>query len=76
MPDHDAREAVQKVGGRLDTHETLCTERWNQQRLALAGVQKALEDINRSTLGRLPASIIAVLTGLVGWLSARAFPMH
>lgn len=76
MPDHDARELARKAMARVDTHETLCTERWNQQRLAMSMLQRSLDQITRNTLGRVPAGIIACLTGLVGWLAARAFPIH
>jgi len=74
--DQDARDLAQKALSRIDSHEVLCTERWNQQRVALALVQATLDVMNKSTLGRIPAGIIATLTAIVGWLAARAFPLH
>ncbi len=76
MPDHEAREGVAKALARMDTHETLCTERWNQQRLAVGAVQTTLDAMEKNMLGRFPAAAIACLTGLVGFLGARAFPIH
>lgn len=74
--DQDARDLAHKALSRINTHETLCTERWNQQRVALAMVQKTLDVMSRTALGRIPAGIIATLTAIVGWLAARAFPLH
>lgn len=74
--DQDARDLAHKAMGKIETHETLCTERWNQSRVALGVLQSTLDTMARNTLGRVPASIIAALTGLVGWLAARAFPIH
>jgi len=74
--DQDARDLAQKAFSRIDTHEVLCTERWNQLRVAMGMVQKSVDTMSRNTLGRIPAGIIAGLTGLVGWLAARAFPLH
>lgn len=74
--DQDARDLAQKAIGRIDTHEVLCTERWIQQRAAVITVQNTLDAMTKNMLGRVPAGIIACLTGLVGWLAARAFPIH
>ena len=76
MLDQDARDLAQKAMGKIETHETLCTERWNQSRIALGVLQSTLDTMARNTLGRIPAGIIAALMGAVGWLSARAFPLH
>jgi hypothetical protein len=74
--DQEARDIGHKAIGRIDTHEVLCTERWNQQRIAVAVMQKTLDTMAKNTLGRVPAGLIAGLTGMVGWLAARAFPIH
>ena len=74
--DQDARDLAGKAMSKIETHEVLCTERWNQQRIALGMMQKTLDVMSRNTLGRMPAGIIAALTGIVGWLAARAFPIH
>ena len=76
MPDQEARDLAHKALGRMDSHEAVCTERWNQQRLALGILQKSFDAMAKNTLGRVPAGLIACLTGLVGWLAARAFPIH
>jgi len=76
MPDQDARDLAHKALGRMDAHDVLCTERWNQQRKAMEMLQRSLDQMSRNMLGRIPAGIIAVLSGLVGWLSQRAFPIH
>ena len=74
--DQTARDLAQRAFSRIDTHEVLCTERWNQSRIAIATLQASLDSMSKNMLGRIPAGIIACLTGLVGWLAARAFPLH
>lgn len=77
--DQDARDLARDATARIKSHEELCTERWNQSResgarveIALAVLQKAMDE----KIGKMPATLIAGLTGLVGWLAARAFPFH
>ena len=77
--DQDARDMAHDAVARIKSHEELCTERWNQARaatgrveVALAVLQKAMDD----RIGKMPAALIAGLTGMVGWLAARAFPLH
>ncbi len=72
--DQDARDLGHKAVARIDAHEILCTERWLQQRVAVAALQGSFDIMSSNMLGRIPAGIIAILTGLVGWLAARAFP--
>ena len=77
--DQEARDAAAKVGAHLDAHEVLCTERWYQQRMAVAEVKSSVDAITKkldNSMGRVPVGLIAGLTGLVGWLAARAFPLH
>jgi hypothetical protein len=77
--DQEARDMAKDAISHGESHERLCTERWDQQKLSMALVQKTLGEIKDSmnaTIGRFPASIIAGLAGLVGWLAARAFPLH
>ena len=79
MLDQDARDAAAKVGAHLDSHETLCTERWLQQRAAVLELKACVDAITKkldNSMGRVPVGVIAGLTGLVGWLAARAFPVH
>jgi hypothetical protein len=74
--DQEARDSAHRALGKLDTHETLCTERWNQQRVSIVEMQKSLDAMNKRMVGNIPASIIAILMGAVGFLAARAFPLH
>lgn len=77
--DQMARDAANEAIGRIDSHEKLCTERWTSQREAMARVEKAMAEIKicvDDKIGKLPAGIIAALSGLCGYLAARAFPIH
>jgi hypothetical protein len=70
--DQEARDAVLKVGARMDSHEVLCTERWGQLRAAVAEVKAKVD----KSIGYIPAALIAALTGICGFLADRAFPLH
>lgn len=75
--DQIARDLAQAAKTKAETHEVLCTERWEQQRTAMVLVQHTIDSIKKSldtSIGKLPAGIIGVLMGLVGWFAARAFP--
>lgn len=81
--DQDARDAARDALGKISSHETLCTERWAQQRAALETLgesvrhlQKSLDKIANLYIPPLPGALIAGLMGLSGWLAARAFPLH
>jgi len=77
--DQDARDCARDALAKISSHEALCTERWNQKRLALESLQAAVDDLSKSMdthIQRVPAGVIATLTGLCGWLAARAFPIH
>jgi hypothetical protein len=77
--DQDARDTARDALSKISSHETLCTERWLQSRAALDNVSHEVRNLKKSLdrhIAPLPASIIAVLMGLCGWLSARAFPLH
>jgi hypothetical protein len=63
----------------MDSHEVLCTERWNQLRNTLTDLQKSVDGTKKkmdNSLGRLPVGVIATLSGVCGWLADRAFPFH
>lgn len=76
--DQVARDDANHANGRIDSHETLCTERWTQQRQAMVLVQTTVDEIKKrmdKTIGHVPASIIAVMASIIGYLAARAFPI-
>lgn len=77
--DQEARDLGNSAIARVESHEELCTERWSQARaasvrveLALSTMQKAMED----RIGKIPATIIASMAAVIGYLAARAFPIH
>lgn len=77
--DQEARDIAHAAAAKIESHEELCTERWGQARaasvrveVALAAMQKAMED----RIGKAPATIIAAMAGVIGYLAARAFPIH
>lgn len=77
--DQEARDLANAADGKISAHERLCTERWTQSKessvrleLAMAELKKAVED----RIGKVPATIIAVMSAVIGFLAARAFPMH
>lgn len=77
--DQEARDIAHAAAAKVESHEELCTERWGQARaasmrveVALASLQKNMED----RVGKGPATIIAAMAGIIGWLAARAFPLH
>lgn len=77
--DQTARDDANEALGRIDSHEKLCTERWQSQREAMVRVEKTMGEIKTCVddkIGKLPAGIIAALTGVCGYLAARAFPIH
>lgn len=79
MIDQDARDAAADAKAIMTSHERLCTERWDQQRQTSARIETALSEIRGSVnkrVGQLPASIISILMGLIGFLAAKAWPTH
>lgn len=77
--DEGARDVAYDAKFKIESHERVCTERWEQARLAGNRVEAAmgkLQDAMDERIGKVPAGIIAGLTGLVGFLAARAFPLH
>lgn len=77
--DQDARDMAVRAANMAENHERLCTERWDQQRLAMERVELALRGIQAavsSRIGMVPAGAIAGLMALCGFLGARAFPLH
>lgn len=60
-------------------HEEVCTERWRSQGEAMIRIEHTMEAVNAAIsdkIGKLPSGIIAALSGLCGYLAARAFPIH
>lgn len=77
--DQDARDLANKALAKIEAHEGVNEQRYNQTKDSLARVEVLIESMKRTfdnMVGRVPAGIIAGLTGLVGWLAARAFPLH
>ena len=77
--DQEARDLANDAIARSEAHENLCTERWEHQKEAMARVETALGQVKacvEDKIGRLPAGLIAGLTGICGYLAARAFPLH
>lgn len=77
--DQEARDIAHAAAARVESHEELCTERWGQARAASGRVEVALEGLKKNMedrIGKVPATIIAALTGIIGFLAARAFPIH
>lgn len=76
--DQEARDCARDALSKISAHETLCTERWTQQRAALVVLGHSIEGLQKSLdryIAPLPAGAIAVLMGICGWLTARAFPL-
>lgn len=77
--DQDARDAAFDAIAKAKAHEELCEERWKNQAAALARVEGMVTLINAAMadkIGKLPAGIIAALTGTVGFLAHMAFSTH
>ena len=77
--DQEARDRADHALAVASSHEILCNERWQQQALAMQRVEDAVKAVTAALndkIGQLPAGIIATLSGLVGYLGARAFPFH
>lgn len=56
---------AQHVAGRIDGHERLCTERWEQSRQGLARVERGVAGLYKRWWG-LATGIIIMLFGLIG----------
>lgn len=79
VPDQLARDEAAKNEARQDKHEAVCTERWQQSKEGLARVELVLGTVQKAMndrIGKIPASIIAAMTGIIGFLAARAWPIH
>lgn len=77
--DQEARDIAHAAAAAVKSHEELCTERWGQARAASVRVEVALEGLKKNMedrVGKGPATIIASLTAIIGFLAARAFPVH
>lgn len=77
--DQKARDIGTGAQDDIVRHETLCEERWKNQLLSMGRMETSMAAIQvamNDRIGRTPAVIIATLTGLVGFLAARAFPLH
>jgi hypothetical protein len=77
--DQDARDTANDALAASKAHELICDLRWKTHAEAMIRVEAALVEVNKAIhdkIGRMPAGVIAALTGLVGFLAARAFPVH
>jgi len=77
--DQDARDDAAAAMRKITSHEEVCEMVRNQNtamftriEATLALLQKAMDD----RIGKIPASIIAVMAGIIGYLADRAFPFH
>ncbi len=74
--DQEARDLAADALAKSKAHEDLCTERWLHQAATMARVEKTIGEIKTAVddkIGKLPAGLIAGLTGLVGFLAARVW---
>lgn len=77
--DQEARDMAHDAIARSKAHEEVCTERWLHQAESMGRVEKIIGEIKLAVddkVGKLSAGLIAGLTGIVGYLAARAFPIH
>jgi hypothetical protein len=72
--DHEARTMAQQAHGRIDGHERLCTERWEQSRLALARVERGVSGLYRRWWA-LATAIIGLLLASIGGAIYLGFKM-
>lgn len=69
--DQDARDDATRANMRMDSHEQLCTERWTQSRASSERIELSLGEIRTAVnkrIGQVPATIISLLTCIVGLL--------
>lgn len=69
MADDSAREAL----ARLEGHERLCTERWEQSRLSMMRIERGVSGLYKRWW-QLAVGVIVILLGMVGsalWLGAQ-----
>ena len=74
MLDQNARDLAEEALSLSRAHEALCNERWNNQNATMVRVEKTMAEVKvafEDKIGRLPAGVIAGLTGLCGFLAAR-----
>ena len=77
--DQEARDLATEAKNQIKAHEDVCALAWANNNKTLERMEQAiakLQDAMDDRIGKIPASIIAALTGLVGFLAARAFPIH
>ena len=77
--DQSARDTANEAIAKSVAHESLCNERWRTQGETMARVETTMQDIKKAIdvqIAKVPAAIIAALMGLLGWMAARAFPLH
>lgn len=77
--DQEARDIAHEAKAKVLAHEELCAERWGQARAASARVEVALAVLQKNMedrIGKVPATIIASMAAIIGYLAARAFPVH
>mgnify|MGYP000078236132 FL=1 len=62
--DHEARMMAQQALNRIDGHETLCTERWDEAKRSMDRTQKSVDGLYRWRWATA-VSIILLLFGLI-----------
>lgn len=71
--DQEARDMAARALQLLSSHETLCTERWNQSRKALDDVKKTLSALWKQQW-IAAGGVVSVLLAIVYILLARVLP--
>lgn len=77
--DQEARDEAKHALARMDSHEQLCTERWRQSRESTERVEKTLNDIRTAVnkrIGQVPATIISLMSGLIGLMGGLLMAHH
>jgi len=86
----EARDESHRAKAMVLQHEAVCEERWKRQgetslrletsltaltttvNTQLASLQRGIDE----RVGKIPATIIAAMAGVIGFLADRAFPLH
>ncbi len=71
-PDHEARSMAQNVSGRLDGHERICTERWNESRKTMERVEKGVAGLY-TRWWSMAVGLVVSLLALIATVAAAAF---
>lgn len=79
MIDQDARDDAAAANSKIDGHEKLCAERWNNQRDSMARVEKGMaevRDILNKRISQTSATLITIMTGIICVLATLALTHH